>query len=291
MTMTDDRTPRALTRRQWLVRTAAGGVALGLGSALYAWRVEPHWVTIRRVTMPLRDLPENLVGKRLVQISDLHVGPVVDDRYLRGVLARLSELEPDYLVITGDFMTTQLDEQIEPTLDTLGEAPIQATPTLAVLGNHDYGRLFRSYAVADELAERLGDRGVHVLRNESVVIDGLQFVGFDDIWAGRCRIRDTVNRMDLDRPTVCLVHNPDAVDDRSHSRLSGWTLSGHTHGGQVHVPFLGPPILPVRNQRYAAGHIPLSGGRDLYVNRGLGYKRRIRFGVWPEVTLFELAAA
>lgn len=289
--MNDHQQPRRLSRRQWLARTAAGGVALGLGAAVYAWRVEPHWVTIRRVRMPIESLPESLVGKRLVQISDLHVGPVVDNSYLRGVLRRLPELEPDYLVMTGDFMTSQLEEQIEPTLDTLREAPIGDTPTVGILGNHDYGDLFRSYAVADELAAGLESLGVRVLRNESITIDGLQFTGFDDLWSGRCHLTRAIRSIEPGLPTICLAHNPDTVDFPQFARLTGWTLSGHTHGGQVSFPFFGAPILPVRNQRYSEGHFRLSGGRHLYVNRGLGYKRRVRFGVRPEVTVFTLETA
>jgi predicted MPP superfamily phosphohydrolase len=98
---------QGLTRRQWLGRGAAGGVTLALGSYGYARRIEPHWVEVTHHTMPLANLPPTLVGKRLVQISDLHVGPVVDNAYLRGALRGLADLEPDYLVITGDFMSSR----------------------------------------------------------------------------------------------------------------------------------------------------------------------------------------
>lgn len=287
----DNQPPRKLSRRQWFQRAAAGGIALGLGTAVYAWRVEPHWVTIRHVRMPFKALPDSLAGKRLVQISDLHVGPIVDNRYLRSVLRRLHELAPDYLVITGDFMTTERGEQINPTLDTLREAPIGDVPTVGILGNHDYGFLSRHPEVADRLTDGLRDRGVTMLRNESAEIDGLQFAGGDELWARRFNLVRTLERVDHQRPTVCLVHNPDCADDSMWSTFSGWILAGHTHGGQCRFPFIGAPILPIHNQRYAAGHFRLSGGRDLYVNRGLGYKRRVRFGVRPEVTVFTLAAA
>ncbi len=289
--MINDREPRPLSRRQRFARTAVGGMALGLGTVAYAWRVEPHWVAIRHVRMPLQALPESLVGKRLVQISDLHVGPVVDNGYLRRVLRRLPELEPDYLVITGDFMTSQLGEQIDATLDTLHEAPIDDAPTIGILGNHDYGDRFRSFAVADRLTEGLESLGVRVLRNESTEVDGLQFTGCDDLWTGRCYLSTTFESMAPGLPTICLAHNPDTVDFPHFNRFSGWILSGHTHGGQCRFPFFGAPVLPIRNQRYSAGHFKLSGGRDLYVNRGLGYKRRVRFGVRPEITVFTLEAS
>lgn len=88
-----------------------------------------------------------------------------------------------------------------------------------------------------------------------------------------------------------LAHNPDIVDLPQWTTFRGWVLSGHTHGGQCRLPLLGAPVVPVRNRRYTAGHVQIAQGRDLYVNSGLGYKRRLRFGVRPEVTVFTLTTA
>jgi predicted MPP superfamily phosphohydrolase len=292
--MTSDDRPlhtgdRGLTRRQWLGRVAAGGVTLALGSYGYARRIEPHWVEVTQQTMPLANLPPTLVGKRLVQISDLHVGPVVDNAYLRGALRGLADLEPDYLVITGDFMSSRRNESIDSVIDTLRDSPVVDLPTFTVLGNHDYGEGFRNDSVAVELVDKMRDLGITVLRNESIEIDGLQIAGCDDLWSRRANLRDTLDRVDHARPTVCLAHNPDTADLPDWSTFSGWILSGHTHGGQCRFPIIGAPVLPIRNKAYARGHIALNGGRNLYVNRGLGYTRRIRFGVRPEVTVFTLA--
>lgn len=280
--------PKKLSRRAWLRAAVGGGAALMVGSAVYAWRVEPFWVRIVQRAMPIAGLPAGLVGKRLVQISDLHVGPIVDNAYLRETLRRLATLEPDYLVMTGDFMTSRRAEEVEATLDTLREAPIADTPTVAILGNHDYGENFRHLDVANRLADGLDALGMRVLRNEAAVVDGLQFVGSDDLWSGECNVFDAMSVAQNDLPTVCLAHNPDIADLRGWLDYRGWILSGHTHGGQCRFPLIGAPVLPVRNRRYSAGHIRLADGRDLYVNRGLGYKKQVRFGVRPEVTLFTL---
>lgn len=271
-------------------RAAAGVTAASFGAALYAWRVEPHWVEVTRHEMPLVGLPPALVGRRLVQVSDLHVGPVVDNDYLRGVLRGLAALEPDYLVVTGDFMTSRRAESIPLTLRTLREAPIADVPTFAALGNHDYSDSFRDRGVADRLADGLRTLGVRVLRNDSTEIDGLQIAATDDAWAGRVDLDRALAGIDPSKPALCLAHNPDTVDFRAWGGFSGWVLSGHTHGGQCRFPLLGAPVLPVRNSRYARGRIDLGRGRTLYVNRGLGYSRRVRFGVRPEVTVFTLAA-
>jgi predicted MPP superfamily phosphohydrolase len=241
--------------------------------------------------MPLTNLPSSLVGKRLVQISDLHVGPVVDNSYLRSALRSLEDLAPDYLAITGDLMSSRRAESIDLVIDTLRDSPVVDLPTFTALGNHDYGEGFRNYAVADELVDKLRNLHVTVLRNESVDINGLQIAGCDDLWSRLGNLSTTLGRVDHSRPTICLAHNPDTADLPDWSTFGGWILSGHTHGGQCRFPIIGAPVLPIRNKAYARGYVALNGGRNLYVNRGLGYTRRIRFGVRPEITVFTLATA
>lgn len=282
---------KPLTRRAWLRRAAAGGVTLALGCGLYAWRIEPHWVDVTHRKMRFAGLPPSLVGKRLVQVSDLHIGPIVDNAYLRSALRRLEDLEPDYVAITGDLMTSRRRESIDLVIDTLRDSPVVDLPTFAALGNHDYSANFRRKEVADELDDKLRGIGVSVLRNESTEIDGLQIAGCDDLWARRTDLYGALAKVDLSRPAVCLAHNPDIADLPEWSTFGGWVLSGHTHGGQCRFPIIGAPVMPIRNKEYARGRVKLSGGRNLYVNRGLGYTRRVRFGVRPEITVFTLATA
>lgn len=277
-----------LTRRRFLAR-AAGGVAAGAAvSGVYAWRFEPHWVEYTERAMPLAGLDPALDGKRLVQLSDLHVGPTVDNDYLRQVLRSVAGIEPDFLAITGDFMTCERSEQVDATLDTLRELPLAKTPTVAALGNHDFGASFHHVATARALTDGLRRLGVEVLRNESVTIDGLQFAGSGELWAGECDVWRVASTMDNAKPTVFLAHNPDTADVSGWGTMHGWILSGHTHGGQCRFPLIGRPVLPIRNRAYAAGYVRLDDRRRLYVNRGVGYARRVRFGARPEVTVFTL---
>ena len=278
-----------ISRRQFLRRTGAAAAVTTAGCGVYAWRFEPHWVDFTEVRMPLRGLPAALEGKRLIQVSDLHVGPDVDNEYLRSVLRRVAELEPDYLAITGDFMTSQQGEQVEGALSTLRELPLATTPTVAVLGNHDFGHNFRHRPSAEKLATGLRRLGIHLLRNESMEIDGLQIAGCGDLWANETDVWASLDRVDNERPTLFLAHNPDTVDLAGWGTMHGWILSGHTHGGQCRFPLMGPPFLPIRNRDYAAGHVRLDSQRQLYVNRGLGFTRhRVRFASRPEVTQFTL---
>src|SRR6516162_8250507 len=150
-----------MTRRRFLALSA------GLGVGAYAWRVEPHWIEVVRRDLPIAALPANLVGRTLVQISDLHVGPVVDDAYIKSAIEHASSLGGDILVITGDFITYHGPEQIDQAARVLEHLQLAPLATLAILGNHDYGRGYIGWGhnghgwnngqVADQLAQRLKD--------------------------------------------------------------------------------------------------------------------------------------
>jgi predicted MPP superfamily phosphohydrolase len=263
--------------------------AAGLGA--YAWRIEPHWLEVVRRDLPVAHLPEPLVGRTLLQISDIHVGPVVDSDYLIASLRTASALRADLTVITGDFMTCRGAEQVDSVARVLEHLDPGPLGCFAILGNHDYGLGWSNADVAERLLPRLAGLGIHVLRNDCETVAGLQIVGVDDLW-GPCFHPEVVMPMvPPDQPALVLCHNPDAMDRPVWSGYKGWILSGHTHGGQCKPPFLPPPLLPVSNPRYTSGEIDLGDGRRLYINRGLGYLRRVRFNVRPEVTLFRLQRA
>ena len=278
----------SLVGRRQFVRLAAAGMLSGVATGLYAWRVEPHWVEVVRRDLPILGLPPALQGQTLVQLSDLHVGPEVDDGYLADCFALVNELEPAVVAITGDFMTCDRDEQLPRTLRLLERLRPGRLGSVAVLGNHDYGRHHGSPALADRLARGLRDQGVSVLRNERQTLGGLTFVGVDDLWSRRCGPGKALAGLKAGEPAVTLCHNPDGADEPGWGTYRGWILAGHTHGGQCKPPFLAPPRLPVRNPRYVAGEVDLGDGRRLYINRALGHLLRVRFNVRPEITAFRL---
>jgi predicted MPP superfamily phosphohydrolase len=279
-----------LTRRRFL-GLLGGAAALGL----YTWRVEPHWVEFVHRDLPIPGLPDSLVGKTLVQLSDLHVGPRVDSAFLEHSLRLVNDLRPDLVCITGDFMTCDGGEQIDEAARVMESLAVPPMGCLAVLGNHDYGhggmRGSPRLEVADRLVSRLTDLGIETLRNASRQTGGLRVIGLDDLWKKQFDAAPVAADLASPSPSVVLCHNPDAVDLDAFADYRGWILSGHTHGGQCKPPFLPPPVLPVRNKRYTAGAFDLGDGRHLYINRALGYLRRVRFNVRPEVTVFRLTAA
>lgn len=162
--------------------------------------------------------------------------------------------------------------------------------TIAILGNHDYGRKWSDAEVAARIDKIVRDQGVDLLRNESRVIRGLQIAGLDDLWSPCFAPELALNPLDPNRAGLLLCHNPDAADLPIWGQYRGWILSGHTHGGQCKPPFLPPPMLPVRNRTYTAGEFALSSGRKLYINRGLGHLTRVRFNVRPEIAVFTLGS-
>lgn len=282
---------RRISRRRALQAAAAGLLGGSGASALYALRIEPHWVRVHRRDLPVIGLPAGLVGKTLVQISDLHVGPIVDSNYLAATLELVASLGPDLTVITGDFMHCQGDERVEAVSRLFRDFRPGPLGCLAVLGNHDYGKGWDKTESADLLCRTLERQGVKVLREASEEVAGLQVIGLEDLWGPRFHPESFLKSLDWDKPTLALCHNPDAVDLPIWEGFRGWTLSGHTHGGQCKPPFLPPPILPVKNRRYTRGAFDLAGGRSLYINPGLGYLKRVRFNVRPEVTAFRLTSA
>jgi predicted MPP superfamily phosphohydrolase len=275
-----------LTRRQFLMLTG-GAAASGVG--LYTWRVEPHWLEVVRRPLPIRGLPAALAGKTLAQISDIHVGPRVDDGYVIETFKRLAALEPDIIALTGDFVSHHA-EMFAQMDRVYRHFPRGRLATVSVLGNHDYGAGWAHPEIAERVADVAGRHGITVLRNQIVDVAGLQIVGLDDLWANRFDPWVAFSRFDASRPALALSHNPDTVDRPGWDGYAGWILSGHTHGGQCKPPFLPPPLLPVRNRRYTSGEFALSGGRTLYINRGIGHLIRVRINVRPEVTLFEMRA-
>ena len=282
-----------MNRREFLRRGALTGAAAAVGVVGYTWQVEPHWETVVERDMRLAALPASLHGARLAQISDLHIGPMVDDDYLIGAFARTATLSPDIVVITGDLLTyehSRGEAQYEQLRRVLTHVPRGGLATVGILGNHDYGRNWAEPLVAQRVVDEAERAGVRMLRNGVANVAGLDIIGVDDLWAHAANPASALKRRTSDAAIV-LCHNPDALDMPQWSGYRGWVLSGHTHGGQCKPPFLPPPLLPVRNRRYTAGEVALEDGRRVYINRGLGHLAKVRFNARPEITVFRLVEA
>jgi predicted MPP superfamily phosphohydrolase len=273
-----------LDRRGFLRKGGQAAVALtGLAGWSCLW--EPHWLAIEEGFLQIPNLPQSLTGARLVHISDLHTGQV-SSTYLRRALEQVNLLEPDFLVITGDWVDARWGmSHLEEVLEVLKPARIK---TLGCLGNHDYGITYSQVELANAVHRCAQSYGIEVLRNEKVNVAGIQFIGLDDYWSPRFKVRSLMKSLDSSHPSICLCHNPDACDEPIWEGFRGVILSGHTHGGQCRPPFLPPPVIPVKNRSYTQGFFQLDPKRELFISRGLGHTYRIRFNCRPQIAVFEL---
>lgn len=281
-----------MKRRTFINKTFWGLAGVGLVGSIYTWQIEPFWLEFVEVKMPIKNLPNNLVGKTLMQISDIHVGNRFDYHFIIESFQRAAAFNPDFVVYTGDYVSTYKDEvQYEKLAHTLKNAVKGNIGTVAILGNHDYGKNWSENAVANKISEMLSSNDIKVLRNENAEFDGLNFIGFDDYWGLNFNPKEAMSKFDQTKANLALCHNPDVCDLAIWGEYNSWILSGHTHGGQVKPPFLPPPILPVKNERYSSGFFELSNNKKLYINRALGHLWQVRFNVRPEITVFKLQKA
>jgi len=278
-----------ISRRRFLKRSAIAVAGVGAATGLYSWRIEPHWLEIVSRPLPLPLLPPDLAGRTLVLISDLHIGPNVDDDYVIETFARVAALRPDYVAVAGDFITYSGPQQFDQLARVLQHFPHGHRATVASLGNHDYGPNWSHPAIAERVTAIATNAGVDVLRNRSTIVGGLQIAGVDDLWGGEFDPETAFASLDPRAATIVLSHNPDTVDLPRWGSYQSWIFSGHTHGGQCKPPFLPPPLLPVNNKRYTSGEFSLAANRRLYISRGVGHLMRVRFNVRPEVTMFHLS--
>jgi len=230
-----------------------------------------------------------------VQISDLHFSPVVWQRYLVQYLAWVNDLKPDLVVVTGDLITGGY--RYAHRVATILSHVRAKHGTVCTLGNHDYSIYGRNHSAegkrrADYLSKCLVDRGLIVLRNETLYLnpDGartpLAIVGLDDEWSGHIDPDKGFAGVDPSLPVVCLNHNP--ANCRELLRYPWqWMLSGHTHGRQVATSKLGRRLYPHRYRHFTHGYYMVDG-RHLYVNRGLSYGQRALDWCRPEITVFKL---
>lgn len=255
--------------------------------------MEPNWFSVETIRLELPRLSPRFSGLRLAQISDIHMGGWMNAQRFRRVADLVMAEQPDVLVITGDFLighsSAAISDQIVSDL-TEGLSRLAATvPTFAVLGNHDY------WTDAETVRRILSASGIHDLTNCVFSLqrenEQLHLCGVDDIWEGDVRLDKVLAQLDHNSAAILLAHEPDFADTSAATRRFDLQLSGHTHGGQVILPLLGPPILPYLGRKYPVGLYRI-GQMFQYTNRGVGMARLpVRINCPPEITLFVLDSA
>ncbi len=280
-----------MNKRIFIKRTFWSLFGMSGVAGLYTWQVEPFWLEFVKKKMPIANLPDDLIGKTLMQISDVHVGNRFDYNYIIESFKKAQRYDPDFVAYTGDYVSYENEEQFSQLDEVLKHAVKGKMATVGILGNHDYGKNWAEQDVADNISSQLQQSGIVVLKNQQEEFEGLNFIGFDDYWALNFNPQKVMADYDSDKANILLCHNPDVCDLNVWNGYKGWILSGHTHGGQCKPPFLPAPMLPVKNKKYSSGEIDLKDGRTLYVNRAIGHLWQVRFNVRPEITIFELQQA
>jgi predicted MPP superfamily phosphohydrolase len=251
--------------------------------------IEPARLLVRHQTIQIDTWPKELDGLRVAAISDIHAGsPFIDDRKLRLIVERINQLQPDVVVVLGDYMTGDgwLRRHVEPEVFAPALKGFRAPlGVYSVLGNHDWwydGQRVRRALEANDI--KVVDGQVVELKPRGI---SLWLAGLDDLWTQPQRIEDTIAKIPEGPPIVALTHNPD-VFPRLPKRVS-LLIAGHTHGGQVKFPLLGRAVESSRiGDHYAAGHV-FENDHHLFVTTGIGTSiLSVRFGVPPEIVLLTL---
>jgi predicted MPP superfamily phosphohydrolase len=278
-----------ISRRKFLkivLGATAGATACG---GAYSYFLEPYWPAVERLKLelPLADNPP--AGLKIVQLSDIHLSAIVPDSYIAECIEKVNELKPDIVVLTGDYITR--NRKYAASISKLFKRLQAGLGVYASLGNHDGGDW--AGFPTDTVVEALEKAGVRVLINESLELEygGRRFflAGLGDMWAGQFEPSPAFESVPPEAFTIVLNHNPDTLRDLRDYRTD-LVLCGHTHGGQVCIPLFGPPILPVTDRNYSYG-LYREEKRLVYVNRGLGLLRRVRFNCRPEITYIEVTHA
>ena len=259
--------------------------------AFWGFFIEPGRLVVRQETIQIANWPSELDGLKVAVLSDIHVDRwFVDEKKVRSIVERTNQLQPEVIVILGDYMSGNgwVRQQVEPEvfaplLKNLN-APLGV---YSVLGNHDW------WYDGKHLREELERNGIKVLENEVVELNArnraLWLVGLSDLWTRPQRINETIEKVPQGEPIIALAHNPDIFPRLpQHVQL---LLGGHTHGGQVRFPIIGSVVTSSRlGDRYSRGHV-FENNRHLFVTTGIGTSiMPVRFGVPPDIVLLTLTS-
>jgi len=273
-----------MTRRK-LLSSILGTSAV---AAAYPCYVEPRCLEVsnHRVRLKRAPLAHPI---RLLHLSDFHASIFVPMSMVDHAITLGLAQQPDLICVTGDFVSTNEGFDAGQYVETLRRLSA-AAPTFAVLGNHDGGDWSRGYGGFAEhgaVERMLADSRIQLLHNRALPVrvrnQTLSLAGVGDLWSGDMEPEPAFSGIDTSHLIVLLSHNPDTKEMLARYPWDVM-LSGHTHGGQVIVPFAGPCYAPVKDKRYVAGLKPW-GARQIHVTRGVGTVGGVRFRCRPEVSL------
>lgn len=281
------------TRRTFLKRTFGSFLTvLGLSSGgyLYANRIEPSLIDIQEQNIKHPLIPNSFDGIKMIQFSDTHLGFQYSLHQFNQLVEKINSLKPDIILFTGDLMDepnqyTEINKLI-PILKNL-HAPLGK---YCIFGNHDHGgygsEIYRNIMETTNFTVLLNNSAPVKLKDGSKIY----LLGIDDAMLGHPNLPLTLKNVPANTFKILLSHAPDLAETAARYPIQ-WQLSGHSHGGQIKIPFLGALVTPPFAQIYPEGLYSIGENNplSLYVNRGIGTTRLpFRFLSKPELTVFTL---
>lgn len=271
-------------------RTKAGAMVAGASLAaglFYACKIEPGRVKVESLSILVPRLQKEFDGYRVALISDIHMDGWMNLDRMKAVVALLNEQKPDLVAIAGDYVTDTVvldSRQLSKALSLIESVD----GVVAILGNHDY---MTDHAMIRRL---IHESGIVELSNEVYTVrrgeSRLYVAGVDNFRQRRARLDLVLQKLPEEGAAILLAHEPDFADVSAATGRFDLQLSGHSHGGQVRLPFVGPVVRPLYAMKYPDG-LRRVDGMLLYTNRGLGLlKPHLRFNCRPEITILTLLA-
>ncbi|MCC2668521.1 MAG: hypothetical protein K0Q72_992 [Armatimonadetes bacterium] len=262
--------------------TAAAAAAVAIDTVF----IEPALVEVTRYDLPLPDLPEAWDGARMIHLTDLHYGDPRSQRLFEWMVATVNAEAADLVVITGDYVVERPSEGVHAANYL---AQLQAKHgVVGVLGDHDF--FLKTKQPVTGVIEGIREAGVTLLRNEAIELPGGFKIAGIDPTTRKVRKGDlgaALAAVPGGKPHLLLSHAPDIILEAAERGVP-MVLCGHTHGGQVVIPFYGPPVTHSNvGREYASGWSSLQETR-MYTGRGLASHYSLRFCCRPEVTVFTL---
>jgi uncharacterized protein len=285
---------KKISRRSFIKKTIGSFltfVGAGYGGYFYAHQIEPRMLKVNSHAIKHVDIPKSFDGFKIVQFSDTHLGFQYDLNQFKKMLIQISNLKPDIIFFTGDLMDApnqyQYADEIMPLLKNL-EAPFGK---YSIYGNHDHGGygsdIYKNIMELSDFKLLLNDSAqIQLLDGSSIYV-----LGIDDAMLGRPNFESAIENVPKNSYKILLSHAPDLADQAVDFGVQ-LQLSGHSHGGQIQIPFVGALITPPFAKKYREGFYEIETSEfplTLYVNRGIGTTRLpFRFLSKPELTIFTL---
>lgn len=278
--------------RRWCKKLVLLFFTLGLVLGVWAFWFEPASFTVKHHNLYLQNWPQACDALKIAVLSDLHVGaPHITVNKIQNIVQNTNEQKPDLILLAGDYVIQGVigghfttPEIIAKALQDL-HAPLGV---FAVLGNHDW------WLNGQDVANAFENVGISVLENQNQILAHsdscqLRLIGIGDFTTQHDDSQKAFANIEAHETTIAFTHNPDIFTQIPET--INITIAGHTHGGQVKLPFLGRLIVPSEyGERYASGHI-VENGKDFFVNTGIGTSIiPVRFLVQPEVSILTVHA-